>query len=168
MWAWLPLRRGFALHAFINPRREAAKGYCSQVVCPSVTQFSLVLHALWRRFLDHSTLERNLATIYFSSHDILQFCKSNGSKQPFCFHRRACAARTWWVCLCVRVCSTSVQLHRDMGKILNLAFCRSWHHLLTAEASKGNHAISAKTGYYCEGKIHGDTGVVEWSPASNS
>ena len=47
------------------------KGHCSQVVCQSVTQFSLVLHALWRRFLDHSTLRREilLCTIYFSSHD---------------------------------------------------------------------------------------------------
>ena len=37
---------GLHFSAFINPRREAVKGYCSQVVCPSVTQFSLVSHAL--------------------------------------------------------------------------------------------------------------------------
>ena len=66
------------------------KGYCSQVVCPSVT---LVLHALWRR--SFNTLERNLATILFSNWcNFVMFVKVMVSKQPFCFHRRACAGRT--------------------------------------------------------------------------
>ena len=51
-----------------------------------------------------------------------------------------------------------------MGKILNLAFVLG----IICLPRKRNHAISAKTGYYCEGKIHGDTRVVEWSPTSNS
>ena len=48
------------------------KGYCSQVVCPSVIQFSLVLHALCmaENFGSFNNVERNLATIHFSSHDI--------------------------------------------------------------------------------------------------
>ena len=72
----------------------------------------------------------------------------------------------WCVCASVQYhdhASEVVQLHRGIKSGI-----RSRHHLLTAEASKGNHAISAMTAYYCEGKIHGDTWVVECSPACNS
>ena len=63
------------LNIIINPRCEAVKGYCGHAVCPSVTQFTLVLHALQQIVLPHwrSILPRfNFLHMIFSI--MLQFC----------------------------------------------------------------------------------------------
>ena len=142
------------------------KGYCSQIVCPSVTQFSLVLHALCRRFLDHSTLWREillrfiflLMMIFSNCCNFVMFVKVKVLSSHF-VSISTHAQRVLGGCVSQYhdYAKETSEVHRDI-------ICR----LILASFAYRNHAISAKTGYYCEDKIHGHTRVVEWSPASNS